>query len=220
MKIGVIGSGNVGGTLGRRWSEAGHEVIFGVRDLESQKAKDLLKSATKNLSAATVREAVARSEVVILAVPWTAARSAIQAAGELKGKILVDCTNPLAEDLKGLSVGLTTSAGEQVAGWTKGAWVVKAFNNTGWQNMANPLWGPERLTMFLCGDDAEAKRVVIRLAEDLGFEACDSGPLSVARYLEPLAMLWITLAYAPMGRGSARTSPSRSSGVDPGSPDG
>jgi 8-hydroxy-5-deazaflavin:NADPH oxidoreductase len=195
MRIGVIGSGNVGGTLGRRWSEVGHEVIFGLRDLQSQKAKDLLKSSTKNLSAATVREAVARSEVVILSVPWAAARDAVEAAGELEGKILVDCTNPLAEDFKGLSIGFTTSAGELIAGWTKGARVVKAFNNTGWQNMANPLYGPERVTMFLCGDDAKAKRVVIRLAEDLGFEACDSGPLFVARCLEPLAMLWITLAY-------------------------
>jgi predicted dinucleotide-binding enzyme len=101
MRIGVIGSGNVGGTLGRRWAEVGHEVIFGLRDLQSQKAKDLLKSAGKNLSAATVRQAVARSEVVILSVPWAAARDAVEAAGELEGKILVDCTNPLAEDFKG-----------------------------------------------------------------------------------------------------------------------
>lgn len=118
------------------------------------------------------------SEAPQHAQAWMAAAQAIEAAGELKGKILVDCTNPLAEGFKGLSIGFTTSAGEQVAGWAKGAQVVKAFNNTGWQNMANPLYGPERVTMFLCGDDREAKRAVSRLAEDVGLEACDSGPLS------------------------------------------
>jgi hypothetical protein len=94
--------------------------------------------------------------------------------------------------------------------------VIKAFNNTGWQNMANPLYGPERVTMFLCGDDAEAKRVVIRLAEDLGFEACDSA----RSLLRDVWNRWPCCGLpSPMGRDSAQISPSRSCGVDPCSPD-
>ncbi len=92
-------------------------------------------------------------------------------------------------------VGHTTSAGEQVAAWAAGAHVVKAFNSTGAGNMAAPDYGGQKPTMLICGDDAAAKQVVTRLAEELGFEAVDAGPITAARYLEPLAMLWITLAY-------------------------
>jgi len=110
----------------------------------------------------------------------------------------VDATNPVAMGLaglkKGLLVGHTTSAAEQVATWAQGARVVKAFNTTGFGNMHDPCYGSQAVTMFLCGDDADAKVVVIQLGEDLGFEMIDAGPLAIARLLEPLAMLWIHLA--------------------------
>jgi predicted dinucleotide-binding enzyme len=94
---------------------------------------------------------------------------------------------------QGLVLGHTTSAAEQVAGWAAGAKVVKAFNTTGWPNMANPKYGDQSATMFICGDDAGAKAAVTRLSDELGFETLDAGPLKVARYLEPMAMLWIHL---------------------------
>jgi 8-hydroxy-5-deazaflavin:NADPH oxidoreductase len=129
----------------------------------------------------------------VLATPWEAAGDVVACVGDWKGKILVDCTNPISEDLQ-LTVGLTTSAAEQIARRAKNARVVKAFNSTGWNNMANTVYLDEPVTMFLAGDDAEAKTVVGRLAEELGFEAIDTGGLTMARYLEPLAMLWIHLA--------------------------
>ena len=130
------------------------------------------------------------------------AQSAIQAAGKLAGKILIDATNPLAMRSEGLRLvlGHTTSAGEQVASWATGARVVKAFNTTGANNMADPKLGSQSASMFVCGDDAEARSTAMKLAEELGFEAVDCGPLSSARYLEPMAMLWIHLCIG-LGRG-------------------
>jgi hypothetical protein len=195
MQLAIIGAGNVGSTLGRRWAQNGHRVIFGVRQPQSQKVQEVLRTAGAQARATSVREAVTAAECVLLATPWEATQDAIQAAGNLTGKILIDCTNPLAPGLRGLALGHTTSGGEQVASWAAGARVVKAFNMTGAKNMANPVYGTQPLTMFICGDDAEAKTTVGSLATELGFEVIDSGPLRVARYLEPLAMLWIHLAY-------------------------
>ena len=195
MNITIIGAGNVGGTLGRRWAQNGHHVTFGVRDPQSPKVQEVLRAAGANARATSVREAAAAAECILLATPWTATQDVIQTAGNLSGKIVVDCTNPLAPGLRGLALGHTTSGGEQVANWAAGARVVKAFNMTGAKNMANPAYGAQQVTMFICGDDTEAKATVGRLAAELGFEVIDTGPLTTARYLEPLAMLWIHLAY-------------------------
>jgi predicted dinucleotide-binding enzyme len=149
----------------------------------------------KNIQAAHIKEAVAAAEVVVLAAPWSVTQAIIETAGDLTGKIVVDCTNPIAEGMQGLDWGLNTSAGEQVAAWAKGANVVKAFNMTGSGNMANPVYGDQKATMFICGDNLDAKQVVTHLAEELGFEVVDSGPISMSRYLEPLAVLWVSLAF-------------------------
>ena len=196
MKIAVIGMGNVGGTLGTRWASMDHDVIFGVREPTSPKVKSLLKLSENRALAASVPDAVSASDVIVLATPWDAVRDAIAVAGDLRGKIVIDCTNPIAAGANGLSVGLTVSAGEQVAEWARGARVVKAFNCTGANNMSNPKYPEGKATMFICGDDSEAKEAVSTLADNLGFEVVDSGPLQVARYIEPLAMLWIQLAYS------------------------
>ncbi len=194
MRIGIIGAGSVRGTLGRRWAHSGHEVMFGVRDASDQKRRKLLEEAGTKAKAGTVAEAAAFAEVLVLATPWGGAQDALRSAGNLDGKILLDCTNPLKQDLSGLELGHTTSGAEQVAVWARGARVVKIFNTTGFNNMANPRYGSESATMFYCGDDASAKAVAARLAEDLGFEALDAGPLAEARLLEHLALLWIHLA--------------------------
>jgi NADPH-dependent F420 reductase len=198
MKIAIIGAGNVGGTLGKRWAKRGHEVAFGARDPAEAKVAALVRESGPRARAASVPEAARQAAVVVLTVPWDSARDALTAAGDLRGRILIDATNPVPltpEGLRqGLVIGHTTSAGEQIARWAEGARVVKAFNTTGWQNMANPIYGSQGLSMLLCGDDAEAKKVVADLARQLGFEPVDVGPLRSARYLEAVAMLWIDMA--------------------------
>ncbi len=195
MRIGIIGAGNVGGTLGRAWAKKGHQVMFGVRHPADPKLRELLAQIGAGSSAGTVAEAAAAAELVALATPWGATQAALRSAGNLAGKIVLDCTNPVAPDLSGLAVGHTTSGGEQVAAWAPGARVVKIFNTTGAGNMANPRFGAEAATMFFAGNDPAAKAVATRLAADLGFDPVDAGPLSAARLLEPLAMLWIHLAH-------------------------
>lgn len=202
MRIAVIGIGMVGGTLGRRWAREGHEVMFGVREPSSEKVGHLLADSGEKARAGTVAEAVAFGDVVVLATPWRGTQDALRSAGDLSGKVLLDCTNPLKADMSDLEA--EPSAAEQVAAWAPGAKVAKVFNTTGFKNMDNPRYGDDRVTMFYCGDDAEAKKVAARLAEDLGFDAVDAGPLSEARSLEYLALLWIHLAYAQkMGPGIA-----------------
>jgi predicted dinucleotide-binding enzyme len=116
--------------------------------------------------------------------------------GELAGKILLDATNPLAMGPDGLSleIGHSTSAGEKVQGWAKGASVFKTLNTTGFGNMADPVFHGVKSVMFVAGDDAANKPKVIALVADLGFDVIDAGPLRNARLLEAHAMLWIDLA--------------------------
>jgi 8-hydroxy-5-deazaflavin:NADPH oxidoreductase len=201
MKIGIIGVGNVGAALGKGWAKKTHQVVFGVRNASDPKVAAAVKEVGSNARAASVAEAAGFAEVVVLATPWPSAQDAIRSAGSLTGKILFDCTNPLKADLSGLDVGFTTSAAEQVQSWAHGARVVKVFNTTGSNNMENPRYPEGYATMFYCGDDAQAKSAAKTLAADLGFDPVDAGPLRIARLLEPLAMLWIHLAYGQnMGR--------------------
>ena len=199
MKIGIIGAGRVGATLGRKWAATGHEVKFGVRRPPDAKTRRLLEEVGEKASTGTVAEAAAFADVVVLATPWAAAEAAIASAGDLKGKVLLDCINPLKEDLSGLELGHTTSGAERVAALAPGARVVKIFNTTGSDNMANPQYGDRKVTMLYAGDDVDAKATAATLAREVGFEPVDLGPLSAARLLEPFAMLWITLAYSGMG---------------------
>ncbi len=130
MNIGIIGAGNVGGALGKPWTATGHNIKFGVRDANKPEVVALLGKCGANASASSVAEAAAFGEVIAIATPWPATRPAIESAGDLAGKIVIDCTNPVRPDLSGLAIGHTTSAGEQVASWAKGARVVKCFNTS------------------------------------------------------------------------------------------
>ncbi|MGH8150966.1 MAG: NADPH-dependent F420 reductase [Steroidobacteraceae bacterium] len=195
MKIGILGAGNVGGELGRLWAAKGHEIVFGVPDPNKPAVATLVQRIGGRARAASVSAAATFGEVVVLAVPWPAAEQAIRSAGDLGGKTLIDCTNPLSADISGLTVGTSDSAGEQVCRWAKGAHVVKAFNTIGAPNFANPRFGEASASMFIAGDDGPAKAVVSRLAAELGFDVVDTGPLKTARWLEGVGMLWIHLAF-------------------------
>jgi 8-hydroxy-5-deazaflavin:NADPH oxidoreductase len=192
MKIGILGCGNVGGTLGDRWRQRGHEVLFGVRNPSDPKARNLAKELNARIG--TTAEAAAFGDVVVLAVPWHAAEEAIKSAGNLSGKILLDCTNPVTKWPE-VEIGGELSGGERVARWAAGASVVKIFNTTGCLNMANPKYGSDAVTMFYAGDDASAKSAAHQLAADLGFEPLDAGPSANSKYLEMLAGFWGTLAF-------------------------
>lgn len=196
MQIGIIGAGHVGGALGTRWAQAGHQVIFGSRNPASDEIRQLVAKTGAAARAASLKETVQAAELLLLSTPWKAAQSTIAGLGDLSGKVLVDALNPLLPDMSGLELGTTTSAAEQVAGWAHGAKVVKAFNTVGYNIMANPAFGADRPVMFYCGDDAGAKQTVRLLIDQLGFDAVDAGPLTQARLLDPFALLWISLAYA------------------------
>jgi predicted dinucleotide-binding enzyme len=133
--------------------------------------------------------------VIVLAVPWPALNAVVKSLGSLAGKIVVDAINPLKADFS-LAIGHNDSAGETVARLAPGALVVKAFNTKGANNMEDSRYGTGKLMMPIAGDDAQAKATVSSLATDLGFEAIDAGPLSMSRYLEPMAVVWIKLAIA------------------------
>jgi len=196
MNIVIVGSGNVGRALAGGWKKAGHSVTFAARDPGGTKAAELKKEGF----AVGPQADAGKGDVVVLAVPWTGIETTVQALGPLAGKVLIDATNPLTANLE-LALGFSDSAGETVARHAKGAKVVKAFNTTGANNMANGAYPAGRLMMAIAGDDAAAKQTVAALASDLGFEPVDVGPLAMSRHLEPMAMAWIKLAYAQgMGR--------------------
>ena len=138
MNIALIGAGNVGGVLGNRWAKAGHQIKFGVPDAGRPEVVALLREIGSSATAGNNRDAAAFGEIVVLATPWHATEAALQSAGDLTGKILVDCTNPLKTDLSGLLIGFDTSGGEQVADWARGARVVKCFNTAAASSMARP----------------------------------------------------------------------------------
>ena len=190
MRLGIIGAGHVGGALGRLFEAQGHDVRFGVRDPTKESGGGLPQART-----ASVADAAAFGDVIVLATPWEGTASALSAAGSLDGKIVIDCTNPLLPDLSGLSLGTTTSAGEEVAKLVPAAKVVKCFNTLGYVNFANPMFEGVNASMFYCGDDDGAKRTVAELGNQLGFDMIDAGPLTQSRWLEAMAMLWISMAY-------------------------
>jgi 8-hydroxy-5-deazaflavin:NADPH oxidoreductase len=195
MKIAIIGAGNVGTALGAGWSKAGHQITYGMREPDGDKAKQL-KAAQPQAAISTNAEAARDAEVVVLSTPWPATEAAIRACGSLAGKIVIDATNPLKADFTGLDRGFSTSGGEQVAQWATGAQVFKTMNQVGYALMDHPSFkGGGKPVMFVAGDGV-GRAKVLQLVSDLGFEAIDVGGLEYARLLEPFAILWIHLALA------------------------
>lgn len=183
----------MGTPLGALLTQAGHQVVFGSRQPEG----------TGQIS---IPEALKQGEVVLLALPYPAA---LELAGDdsiqqaLVGKVVIDITNPLAPNYMSLTVGHTTSASEEIASRLTGAHVVKAFNTIFADVLKAKVAGESvSFTVFVAGDDTEAKKTVLSLAEAIGFSAIDAGALSNARYLEPLTELQIQLAYG-LGHGTS-----------------
>jgi hypothetical protein len=196
MEIAIIGAGDVGGTLGRLWAKKGHQIMFGVRNLQSHNVLNLIRSIDSGVKVGTIGEAASFADVILLAIPWMSVEETIKSAGDLSGKILIDPTNPIKADLTGLIIESSTSAAEEIAKWAKDSKVVKAFNSIGAKTLDNLQFGLVRADAFICGDDFKSKTVVKKLATEIGFDTVDAGPLINARVLEYLALLWIHLAYS------------------------
>jgi predicted dinucleotide-binding enzyme len=182
VDIAVIGTGNVGVALGRGWSAAGHDVTWGTRRPDEPHEVSPV---------ADVREAAARADVIVLAVPFAAVGETVAAIGDLGGRVLIDATNTLGAPLPDGA----SSGAEYLASIAKGALVVKAFNTMGWETMVDPMIEGRRAVCFICANDPKARHLVAGLADDLGFEAIGAGGLEVARHLEALAGLWVHLAF-------------------------
>ena len=196
MRIAIVGSGNIGAGLGRAWSAKGHAVTYAARDIREPDVVALALETGARV--ATTTEALANAEVIALAMPFGATPAVAQALPSWIGRIVIDCTNPIGPGFT-LIHGHTDSGAEAIARLMPGAHVVKSFNAQGAENLAQPIYGGVAASNFYCGDDAGAKQIVRALIEDVGFEPIDVGPLTSARYLEPMTMLWIT-ASRSLGR--------------------
>ncbi|RCJ22307.1 hypothetical protein A6770_29835 [Nostoc minutum NIES-26] len=199
MKIGVVGSGNMGGGLGKIWVKAGHQVIFSYSRDES-KLYQLAASAGDNAKAGTPEEAVYQSDVVMLAVWVPSLEEIIHTTGSLDDKIIITCVSGLQPDFTGQTIGIATnlkaSIAETIQQLAPKAKVVEAFNITFAEIIGSDSrqFGDDRPSVFYCGNDAEAKNIVAGLIEECGYEAVDAGDLIVARSLETLATAWVQFA--------------------------
>jgi NADPH-dependent F420 reductase len=197
MKIAVIGAGNVGSRLAKLFILAGHEITIGSR--EQEKAIAIAAQLGETVKGAKYADAVASADVIIVTTPWAnnTTLDVVQELGDLTGKIVIDCTNPLAPDYMSNTLGYTTSSAEEIAKLIPGVPVVKAFNTIFAEVMepGKQIFDGQKATGFYCGDDAAAKAIVAKLIEDAGFEPVDAGVLQNARYLEPMAQLNIQIAY-------------------------
>ena len=190
--IAVIGAGNVGQALARNFAAQGRRVRLGARDPARQAA--LAADLPAGLTVEPLAAAIAPAALVLLATPYEAALEVAAQRPDWGGRILVDATNPILPGLRGLRIGTDTSGAEQIARRAAGARVVKAFNTTGFENLGHPQHAAGRLFMPVAGDDADARAEVLALATAIGFDAVDLGGLAAARYIEPLAMVWIEMA--------------------------
>lgn len=200
MTLAIIGTGNMAKGLATVFSRAGNAVVFGSRD--PSEAASVAGGFGDNVSAASIPDAIAKADIVFLAVPYDAAAAVVKAAGGLAGKIVVDLTNPMKADFSGLAIGFSTSAAEEIARLAPQARVVKGFNTlfasvlqNGGQIASTPA------TVLLAGDDADAVAKVEALVKAAGLKAIVAGPLAASRNIEAVAALNIGLGYG-QGKGT------------------
>jgi 8-hydroxy-5-deazaflavin:NADPH oxidoreductase len=204
MRIGILGSGLMGGKLGTLFARAGHEVVFSYARSE-EKLKRLARKAGGEARAGTPREAAQDAHALLLAVHWSRIGDVLAQAGDLAGKVVLTCSLPMNSDDTALVVGQTSSGAEELARKIPTARVVAAFNTVPSEVLFDVYAGRRkaaRPSLVYCGDDRRAKTVASKLIRDVGFEPLDAGPLRIARYTEPFGLLVAQLAYE--GRGGPR----------------
>jgi len=190
--VALIGTGNVGAALGRRFAEHGHKIVYGSRNPAAADVRELVTATGHGAVAVSQAEAATRADIVILAVPWSAAEDVVRALPSLRGKIVVDPTNPRVQASDGFAdypPQLEDSNAEKIARLAPGAEVVKAFSTLGFETMLDPKVAGGPVTVPIVGDDRAAKERVAVLAREIGLEAIDVGPLRHARIIEGLHYL-------------------------------
>ncbi len=192
MKIGILGAGNIGGTLGSRWAAEGqHKVVYGARDPNSAKTRAALAESGPDARAVSLVDAAAFGEVLVIALPADAVAGALAQMGDLNGKIVIDATN----DVRHARPADSPSMSNAIARQLPGARVVKCFNTMTWETIRDPKFNEGvAATAFLCGDDASAKAVVSGLAAELGLDSADLGPLAQAAMQDGLLLVFFALA--------------------------
>jgi len=199
--IAVIGTGDVGGALGPEFAAQGHTIVYGSRDPQRGKVKELVEKTGDLASATTPAEAAAQADIVVLAVPGLMVEEITKSLGDLSGKIIIDPTNPLERRMNRLEHAVDTSNAEIIQAAAPGAYVVKAFNTLNWKTMVDPSSAGGPVSIPLVGDNGRAKKIVAELVAGMGLEPIDVGPLRDARWVEGMLILWINNRY-----GDKRTS--------------
>lgn len=197
MRVGVLGSGLMGGKLGTLLARAGHEVVFSYARSTS-KLQRLARQAGAGARGGLPREAVRDADAILLAIHWSRIDEVLQQAGDLSGKLIVTCSLPMNDGNTELIIGHTDSGAEALARRLPTARVVSAFNTVPSEVLVaayDARRRARRASLVFCGDDARDKAIVAGLIKDVGFEPVDAGPLRIARYTEPFALLVGQLAY-------------------------
>jgi predicted dinucleotide-binding enzyme len=198
MHIGILGSGLMGGKLGTIFARAGHEVIFSYARSE-RKLKRLAREAKGKARAGTPAEAAADSDVLLLAVHWSRVNDVLKQAGALSGKVIITCSLPMNKTDTRLVIARTSSGAEALAKKVRKAAVVSAFGTIPSEVLFDVFRAKRRRrrrpSLLYCGNSETAKQFTARLIQDVGFEPVDTGPLRIARYLEPFTLAVAQLAY-------------------------
>jgi 8-hydroxy-5-deazaflavin:NADPH oxidoreductase len=197
VRIGILGSGLMGGKLGTIFARAGHEVVFSYSRSKA-KLEKLARDAGGEARVGTPAEAVRDADAVLLAVHWSRVDDVLKQGGDLSGKVIVSCSLPMKADDSGLAIGHTTSGSEELAKKIPEARIVSAFNTLPSEVLFSVFAGDAgdaKPGVVYCSDDAGAKEVAAQLISDAGFEPIDAGPLRISRYTEPFALLMGQLAY-------------------------
>jgi predicted dinucleotide-binding enzyme len=198
MKIGILGSGDVGKALGRGFIALDHSVVMGSRDAANPKAASWVKEMGAKASAATFADAARAGDVIVLATLGSATEDILKSVGPdaFKGKLVLDATNPLdfSKGSPRLIGNIGDSAGERHQRLLPGAHVVKAFNTVGNAFMFKPTFAGGPPDMFLCGDDEGAKAKAAAICKDFGWGVIDVGGINAAHYLEAMCLVWVLSA--------------------------
>jgi len=197
VRVGILGSGLMGGKLGTLYARAGHEVVFSYARSE-RKLKRLAREARGRARAGTPGEAAREADAILLAVHWSRVEDVLKQAGDLAGKVILSCTLPMNDDDTGLVIAHTSSGAEALARRIRRARLVSAFGTVPSEVLFSVFEGRRgrvRASLVYCGDDAGAKEVAAGLIRDVGFDPVDAGPLRIARYMEPFTLLVARLAY-------------------------